>query len=91
MTNETNETINPETTYTATFTLTQKGLGPVHSSVQFTPLTGEEDLKAEAPMTFQIMSELITHFLHVTGQIDSEGNLIDPSATFVDNASVTIN
>lgn len=84
------KTTNDETLYTATFTLTQTGNGPVHSKLEFSPLTGEETPTDVAPAPFQIMSQLVAHFLYITGMIDEEGELLDPD-TFLDKSTVSIN
>lgn len=79
-----------ETTYTATFTLTQTGDGPVHSKLVFDPLTGDETPTDLAPASFQIMSELVSHYLYITGMINEEGELIDADR-FFGEASVSVN
>lgn len=81
---------NPETIYTATFKLTQKGDGPVHSELVFDPLTGDETPTDLAPATFQIMSALVEHYLYITGMINEDGELIDADR-FFGETSVSIN
>lgn len=80
-----------EVTYTATFQLTQLGDGPVMSSLKFDPLDGEKvDLTSLAPASFQIMSELVAHYLYITGIIDEHGDLRNAEA-FTDMSTVSVN
>ena len=67
---------NADTTFTATFTLTQKGSGaPVVSVLKFEPLI--EDA-SEAPTAYEIMAHLVQEYLYCTGIIDETGELINP-------------
>lgn len=68
-----------ETVYTATYTLTQKGMdGDVHSTLSFNPMVSTQDPNDEAPMAFEQMSYLVQVHLEAIGMIDEHGNLLAP-------------
>lgn len=79
-----------ETVYTATYTLTQKGMdGDVHSTLSFNPMVGGQNPEDEAPLAFEQMSYLVQVHLEAIGMIDSDGNLIDAD-TFHDEHAMQV-
>lgn len=62
------------TTYTATFTLTQYGLdGEVSPNLEFSPLVNPVD--EEAPAIYEYMSNVVLRFLQQVNVIDERFNL----------------
>lgn len=76
------------TEYTATFTLRQTGKdGKLFSSVVMEPRVKFND--DDFPVSFEIMSELMTYYLYMIGMIDKQGNIIDEEK-FHDQVEVNV-
>jgi hypothetical protein len=77
------------TKYTATFTLSQEGAeGDITSTLSFDPLVDRANVD-QSPLVYEMMSQLVLHYLYMAEVVDEDGNLIDP-AGFEDNTHLNI-